>query len=533
LIDVARTLIVTNVTRRLLPFVLLLAALPAAASVDYYLSVTSIFLPVDPGSRARVSAAVSPVCCRTNDPTDATVTIPLPPGSTNISAPGEFGGWACSVADTTVTCTTHLAASTAGPGINVDFTVPPSLDGLSFSGRATLTTTVTDDHPENNFATISVNVYRILAVTTADDFGAGSLRDTLARANAGCDVKVACKMTFAGPMTIEPTSPLPAITACGLLIDGGVSQGASLDLPRPVEISGAKAGFANGLEIRSSCGVTLRGVTINRFAANGLVLAEPKSPSGFQGVIFVESCFIGTDTAATEARPNGMRGISVETPFTYAYVNGCAISGNRYSGIAVWDSQSVSIGNCRIGVGRDGRALGNGASGVFVNGGTVAASGGPIAYNHDFGVGVGVHAAHVFAPAEYLFANGVQDLDWGLDGPTRIDPAGRMPPAPVLIDAIYDAGRNITTIRGFIPHEGLTPRGFSYLDVRLLEKSGTGYESRTSQFTNAQSVDDIPFSLTIRGDLRGHTLAAQAESYIFPDSPAMDSSELSAPVVAQ
>jgi len=525
-------LLLAIVIRKLVPVLLVLVALPVAASVDYYLSVTGILLPVDPGSRARVSAFVSPVCCRTNDPTDATVTIPLPPGSTNISAPGELGGWACTIADATVSCTTHLAATTP-PGIIVDFTVPPSLDGLSFKSKATLTTTVTDDEPANNVATVEVNVYRILAVTTADDFGAGSLRDTLARANAECDVKVACKMTFAGPMTIEPTSPLPAITACGLLIDGGVAQGASLDLPRPVEINGAKAGFANGVEIRSFCSVTLRSVTINRFAANGLVLAEPKSPSGFQGPIFVEGCFIGTNTAATEARPNGMRGVAVETPFTSAYINGCTISGNRYSGIAVWDSQSIGVGNCRIGVGRDGRALGNGASGVFVNGGAVSASGGAIAYNRDFGVGVGAHATHVFAPAEYLFANGAQDLDWGLDGPTGIDPTGHMPPAPILIDAIYDAGRNLTTIRGFIPHEGVTPRSFSYLDVHLLEKSGTGYESRTSQFTNAQSVDDIPFSLTIRGDLRGHTLVAQAHSYIFPDSPAMDSSELSAPVVAQ
>src|SRR4051794_28979998 len=302
-------------TRKLLPFLLVLFVLPSVASADFFLSVNSLVSPVDPGVRARVSAFVVPGCCLTNNATDATVTIPLPAGSTNITAPGEFGGWACSVAGTTVTCTTHLAAMPPYPGIIVDFDVPSSLDGVVFRGQATLATTVPDERPENNVADVVVTVYRILKVTTADDFGAGSLRDTLTQANTLCGTS-ACKMTFAGPMTIEPKSPLPAITA-GMVIDGGVAAGTSLDTERPVEISGTKAGFANGLEIRTSREVTLRGITINGFGANGLVLAEPKSTNG-QGQIKVEGCFIGTNTTATEARPNGMRGIAVETPFTNA-----------------------------------------------------------------------------------------------------------------------------------------------------------------------------------------------------------------------
>jgi hypothetical protein len=518
------------VTQKLVPLLLVLFALPAVASVDYFLAVSGVAAPVDPGVHAIISASVFPVCCRTFDPTDATVTLPLPPGSTNISAPG--GGWACSIAGTTVTCTTHLGATPPFPGIVVDFNVPPSPEGLSYRGKATLTTTVINDAPENNADPLYVDVYHILAVTTADDFGAGSLRDSIARANAQCDGAVACKMTFAGPMTIEPTSPLPAITACNLLIDGGVASNTSLDTQRPVEISGAKAGFANGIEIRSFCGVSLRGVTINRFGANGLVLAEPKAPpTGGQQTIFVEGCFIGTDTAATEARPNGMRGIAVETPFTGANIRNCTISGNRYSGIAVWDSQFVSIWSCRIGAGSNDRPLGNGASGVYADGGYVYASGGLIAYNHDFGVGVGPHAEHARVLIESLFANGVQDLDWGLDGPTRIDPAGRMPPAPVLLDATYDPARNVTTVRGVIPREGLRPPiRFAYLDVRISEKTGSGYQHRVDAIVIVRSIDDNPFSMTISGDLRGHTLVGQSDSYLYLDAPQLDSSELSAPI---
>jgi hypothetical protein len=519
--------------RRLVPFLLLLVALPASASVDYFLSINSVASPVNPGALARVSAFVVPVCCHTNDPTEATVTIPLPPGSTNISAPGEFGGWTCGIEGTTVSCTTFLAATPPFPGIIVDFNVPPSLEGLTYRGKATLTTTVADDRPADNVAEVVVNVYRILAVTTSDDFGAGSLRDTIARANAQCDGSVACKVTFAGPMTIEPRSPLPAITGCGLLIDGGVASGTSLDVERPVEISGAKAGFANGIEIRSFCGVSLRGVTINRFGANGLVLAEPQAPpTGGQQTIFVDGCFIGTDTAATEARPNGMRGIALETPFTGASIRNCTISGNRYSGIAVWDSQFVNISVCRIGAGRNGRPLGNGASGVYADGGYVYVSGGLIAYNHDFGVGVGPHAEHARTLIDSLFANGVQDFDWGLDGPTRIDPAGRMPPAPVLLDASYDAARNVTTVRGVIPRQGLTPViRFSYLDVRISEKTGSGYQHLADAYVTIRSGnDDIPFAIDISSDWRGHTLVGQGDSYLYLDAPALDSSELSAPI---
>jgi len=516
-------------TRKLVPFLLFLIALPAAASVDYVLSVNSnsAVNPLDPGARARVSAFVSQVCCRANDPTDATVTIPLPPGSTNISAPGEFGGWACNIAGTTVTCTTHLAATPPFPGIIVDFNVPPSPEGLGFRGRATLTTTVTDDHPESNVADVVVSVYRILTVTTADDFGAGSLRDTITQANTLCETS-ACKMTFAGPMTIEPKSPLPAITA-GMLIEGGVAAGTSLDVERPVEISGTKAGFANGLEIRTFREITLRGITINGFGANGLVLAEPKSPTGAQGLIKVEGCFIGTNTTATEARPNGMRGIAVETPFTNAWISNSTISGNRYSGIAVWAAQSVTIAG-RIGAGRDFRPLGNGASGVYIDGGFAVISG-TIAYNHDFGVGVGPHAIHVDADAGSVFANGVLDYDWGLDGPTRIDPAARMPPSPVLIDGIYDPARNLTVVRGVLPGEGRKALGL--YAVRIFEEVAGRRVARFPQTNFISSAPgDVPFTMNFSGDLRGGPISAQTLFYQFADGTPLDSSEISDTIVA-
>jgi hypothetical protein len=515
--------------RRLITLLLVLIALPVAASVDYYLSVSSSAAPVDPGARVRITASVGSGCCpQVTEPTQATITIPLPPGSTNIST--EVGAWACSVVSTTVTCTASLPAALPFPEIAADYNVPASHDGITFRGTATLATTVTDDRLGNNVTDVLVNTYRLLEVTTADDFGAGSLRDSIAAANVQCDGTIYCKMIFAGPMTIEPTSQLPAVTACSLIIDGGVASAASLDAPRPVEISGAKAGSANGLEIRSYCGVTLRGVTINGFSANGIVLAETEAPK-FHGqwTIAVESCFIGTNSTATEARPNGMRGISVETPYTFAAISNCTISGNRYSGVAAWAASYVGVVNCRVGAGRDGRQLSNGASGVYFDSGFGGVAGGLIAYNHDFGVGVGPHADHVNVDYASLLANGIQDFDWGLDGPTRIDPAGRMPPAPVLLYASYDPARNVTTVRGVIPHEGDTQFRFTSLQVLLFEKTETGYKHRGNAYVPVRT-GDMAFTVSTRGDLRGQMLVGESDSYVFADGPPTDSSELSEPV---
>jgi hypothetical protein len=513
-------------------FVVLLIALPATASVDYYLSIAPSAFVVDPGAAMRESVSVNSPCCRTNDPTDAVVTIPLPAGSTNITAPGQFGGaWNCDVTGTTVTCRTHLAGTSSPPTSSlflVDFNVPSSTDGLSYVGRATLTTTVPDDYPSNNDADVPVNVYHVFTLTNADDFGAGSLRDTIARANESCDGKLSCKMVFAGPMRIEPRSALPAISACGLTIDGGVAAGASLDLERPVEISGSKAGFVNGLEVRSVCGATLRGLTINGFGANGLVLAAPQPFRTGQEYVTVEGCFIGTDTKALEARPNGLRGISIESQDAVAFVSNSTISGNQRSGIAIWFAGGAEISGCRIGLGRDLRPLGNGASGVFVDAG-VAHISGQIAYNHDFGVAVGRNAYHVSTSPEGLFANGVLDYDWGLDGPTYIDPEGRMPPAPVLIDASYDPVQNKTIVHGVLPADQRA--GISLFAVRLFEKTGHGYVDLEQQRNFPPSPVDLPFTVSVNGDLRGRPIVGQTISYEFPDSPTDDTSELSAPLV--
>ncbi len=375
--------------------VVVLAAVPASATVSIYLSAQGFAQPVPPGSHVAWTLSAFRSAQDTNtEAVDLLITMTVPSVLSNFIGSGDR--WNCTTSSTATVCGTSLAAATRfSTPLQVEFDAPTTADGGRFVIPATLATSLPNTHPEIS-AKIEVNTYRTFAVTTTDDFGAGSLREAIGRANDRCDRTVDCLISFAGPMTIEPRSPLPAVTACDLLIDGGLAQGTSQDIERPVEISGAKANFANGLEIRSWCGVTLRGLTVNGFGANGVVLAVPTPPPPPLGPVSVtvEDCFIGTDTKALEARPNGMRGISIESPLTVAWVRNSTISGNHYSGIAVWASDLLNVSRCRIGLGRDLRPLGNGASGVFVNAGAADISG-QIAYNHDFGVAVGRGASHV------------------------------------------------------------------------------------------------------------------------------------------
>jgi hypothetical protein len=513
--------------------IVVLAALPASATVSIFLLANgSQNPPVRSGSRVAWTLSAARSVDDTNtEAVDVVITMTVPSVIANFTASGDQ--WNCSSSPAATVCSTSMTASTPfSKPLRVEFDAPTTTEGGRFVIPATLATSLPNKHPSIS-AELVTNVYRSFAVTTADDFGAGSLRDAIARANERCDFTVPCLITFAGPMTIEPQSPLPAITACNLTIDGGIAQDASQDSPRPVEISGARAGLANGLEIRSACGVTVRGLTVNNFAQNGILLAGTKEKDfRIQLTLSVEGCFIGTDTKALEARPNGLRGIAVEAPLAFVGISNSTISGNQRSGVAVWSGSSTGISSCRIGVGRDGRALGNGASGILINAGNATIHS-TVAYNRDFGVAVGPDAQHVAAELDGLFANGVQDFDWGLNGPTRTDSAGRMPPAPVLIDATYDPAKNMTVVRGVLPAEG-RHIGFQLQQYTVwLFDTGAGRYLPARAIFSASASGDLPFTINVSGDLRNRALAGQTIYTLdFQEIDATDSSEVSEPIVA-
>ncbi|MGA8806236.1 MAG: hypothetical protein WB973_00060, partial [Thermoanaerobaculia bacterium] len=70
--------------------------------------------------------------------------------------------------------------------------------------------------------------------------------------------------------------------------------------------------------------------------------------------------------------------------------------------------------------------------------------------------------------------------------------------------------------------------------VRLFRRTPTATVALFPQ-TNltATGPGDVPFTMTIRGDLRGQSIAGQTNWYEFPDGLATDGSELSAPIVVR
>ena len=225
-------------------------------------------------------------------------------------------------------------------------------------------------------------------VTTIADSGPGSLRAAIECANnhPGLDT-ITFAIPGAGPHSIRPLTPLPIITDPVVL--DGLTQPGAIPNSQPVgnnarlqiEIDGSlTATSSHGLVVNGG-NSTLRGLVINGNDGTGIQLSSASN--------VVESCFIGTDTSGSAARPN-YHGIWVRTS-KFNQIGGASsssrnvISGNRYSGIYVEGEASSHnriqgnyLGADASGLNSlgNGTSLGNGA-GVAISGGNFNLVGGP------------------------------------------------------------------------------------------------------------------------------------------------------------
>ncbi|HEV2721736.1 MAG TPA: right-handed parallel beta-helix repeat-containing protein [Thermoanaerobaculia bacterium] len=523
-------------------FVLLAAfALPAAASVDLTIRTTFWDVPILGAGRSFTLAVIAENFGTEASP--ATAAVPLPPGSTYVRNDGT--PWRCSSSGDNVVC-----SGTLGPGqaalLQLVAAAPLSEDGFHFVADATIEGPLPDANPRDNKETFYLNGWCELRVDSAGDNGAGSLRDVLDQANEHCVGGVPCRLTFTSPMTIQPQTPLPAIRGCGLFIDAGtegVDRFQDFSHPRRVKISGANVDRGNGLEIRSTCSaanlvanipeVTLRGLAINGFPEDGVLIAPDVRAS-----VNVTGCFIGTDATGMRAVPNRWRGISFESPGAGGSIGNSIVSGNGRSGISIWSGEAASVYATLIGVSAAFGVLGNGASGIFTNSGTLTADYNVIAANGQFGVAVGGGAVRAVIENNSVHDNGGIGVDWGLDGPSAFDPSGRVPPTPRLIDAFYDAARDVTVVHGVLPIPPATRQFISGYGVEPYESGPTsagygGDEPLPGRFIVIpdKNAAEAPFTIELQHDHRGRTITAQAVSYSFFDLPPLDSSEFSAPLL--
>jgi hypothetical protein len=221
--------------------------------------------------------------------------------------------------------------------------------------------------------------------------------------------------------TIKPASPLPTIKET-VTIDGYSQSGSSEntlaegnDADLKIQLNGIDAGSANGLVIQAPDS-TVKGLVINRFAGNGILL----SGSGATGNK-VEGNFIGTNAGGSAALGNGDDGVDVFGADNNT-IGGTAtgarnlISGNGGDGVQVVGGLGTTgndiLGNY-IGTERNGTsALGNSEEGVLMFGvsdntvgGTTAVARNVISGNLEDGIQISGNASIGVATGNEVLGN--------------------------------------------------------------------------------------------------------------------------------
>ena len=287
--------------------------------------------------------------------------------------------------------------------------------------------------------TVAADTY---PVTNTNDSGAGSLRQAIIDANghSGPD-NISFNITGSGVRTITPAGELPVITS-PVTIDGYTQPGSSANTLVGgdnavilIELNGTNAGSGiSGLTLGSgSAGSTIRGLAINRFTANGIVVQSNSNT--------ISGNFIGTNASGTGALGNLLDGISLQASSntiggtTTAARN--VISANGGHGISLGGGSAVVQNNVVqtnfIGTDVTGtQLLGNGGDGVFAIsatnnaiGGTITLAGTPpanlIAGNAGSGVGAAEGVSRLSIKGNSIHSNGGLGIDLNRDGPTMND----------------------------------------------------------------------------------------------------------------
>src|SRR5450756_1727155 len=169
------------------------------------------------------------------------------------------------------------------------------------------------------------------------DSGVGSLRQAIldADTNPGPH-NIIFQISGTPPFTITPLSALPAV-GNPTIIDGTIQNG--FTSAPVIELNGASAG-ANviGLQLLSGFS-TVRGLAINRFSAQGIVLNGPSN--------VIQGNYIGTDVTGKMARGNASYGLGVNSSGNLVggtnAGNGNVISGGNDTGIYIYNTSALSL----------------------------------------------------------------------------------------------------------------------------------------------------------------------------------------------
>jgi hypothetical protein len=277
-----------------------------------------------------------------------------------------------------VTSTSHGTVSLQANG---SFTYTPK---TNFLGTDSFTYYATDATYDSSVATVTIDVNpKTYVVTNTNDSGTGSLRWAITQANlsntAPADT-IKFRIPGTGPFTIQPLTPLPAITHA-VFINGYSQPGAtpnSLSLADnaviEIGLDGSVAG-GDGLTITAG-GSTVKGLAITNFASGILVTSN--------GGDLIAGDFLGTNPTGKAGGVGDQTGVRIDGALSNV-IGGTdvasrnLISGNIQQGVLIDDGSSGNtiLGNL-IGTDATGQAgLGNGYGIVLTDspGDTIGGSG--------------------------------------------------------------------------------------------------------------------------------------------------------------
>jgi parallel beta-helix repeat protein len=412
--------------------VLILASSGASASVGMQSDAPRLDSVVSPGTL--ITFVFKPFV-NSVDEHDVVIDFAAAPATIESIESQQF---TCTASGSTARCTRALfPKDTVGVPIKLGVRMP------STGGRITVAAKITAASGSTYTWSPWVNVASPFFVTNTNSGGERSFRDAITRANAACLDRQPCEIDFQISGTINLDTPLPAISAKRVAIDGKKQitlDGRGLQSP--------------GLTINSE-EITLSGFTIVNWGGAGILLLTSPRTS------------LRATIADNELRQN-LRGL-IASSTSFLYVHDNIISENRFSGVWLEAAYYPAVYENTI--------ENNGASGVYFGPGAQfgAVDDNTIRFNRDFGVAISPQAKWTEVRGNSMKGNGQLGIDYALDlvTPNVDDDSTRpVPNAPVITSATYDARMNKTVIIGHVAFRKPADSGF-YLSIIDLYGSTT------------------------------------------------------------
>lgn len=357
-------------------------------------------------------------------------------------------------------------------------------------GKVVVTGTVQSDRPnfESGLDTFraEVTLRRMFTVTSAEDSGAGTLRQAILESAPACE-KTPCTIAFEDVTAVQPLTALPELRGM-MRVTGRESR---------VLLDGSLLAAGDALLLGGGCGLEVVNLEIRHFPGHAIEArqaAAERSGCPYWSIgVFVRN----TELAHNE---RGIVAKNIDASLKENFIHD-----QRRAGIFIDGSYYSEIFNNVV--------VNNGATGIYVNTSTESQYGGlppgadiienVVHGNGEWGI-ARTRNGLVQIRRNSTARNGLYGIDVGLDlsTPNRGDDSRGIPDKPVIDSATYDRATDTTVIRVSGPWG-------TYLDFYASTSlSRYGYPESEIYLGETYIPQGDRLELRVPGDLRGHWITA-------------------------